>query len=187
VQDLTHVFHEGSPVFVGPEPQREDLLTYAGDGFYSQLWSFGEHSGTHMDAPGHFVPGGRRTPDITTRELMVALAVADIAGQGGADPNAVVTRDDLRRFERRYGSIRRRSLVAVSSGWDAKIGDETACPPQHSAPEGDDRRRRGRPLGGGVGRSGAGHGGALGGQDDCSPNAVTVTLRAPPWSRCSHR
>lgn len=126
IQDLTHVFREGSPVFTGPEPAREDLFTFASAGFYSQLWTFGEHSGTHMDAPGHFVPGGRKTPDITPRELMVPLAVVDISEKAARDPNAMVTTDDLGRFERRHGRIRRGSLVAMSSGWDAKIGDETA-------------------------------------------------------------
>jgi kynurenine formamidase len=126
VQDLTHVFREGSPVFTGPEPQREDLFTYAANGFYSQRWTFGEHSGTHMDAPGHFVPGGRRTPDLLPSELVVPLAVVDISAKAASDPNATVTRDDLRRFERRHGRIQRGSLVAMSSGWDAKIGDENA-------------------------------------------------------------
>jgi kynurenine formamidase len=126
VQDLTHVFREGSPVFTGPEPQREDLFTYTRDGFYSQLWSFAEHSGTHMDAPGHFVPGARRTPDIRPQELIVPLAVVDISEKAARDPNATVTVDDLRGYERRYGRIKRRSLVAMSSGWDAKIGDEAA-------------------------------------------------------------
>ena len=126
VQDLTHVFREGSPVFSGPEPEREDLFTYANDGFYSQRWTFGEHSGTHMDAPGHFVPGARKTPDIRPRELVVPLAVVDISDRAAQDPNATVTTDDLRRFERRNGRIRRRSLVAMNSGWDAKADDEAA-------------------------------------------------------------
>jgi kynurenine formamidase len=126
IHDLTHVFREGSPVFTGPEPAREDLFTYDRDGFYSQLWTFGEHSGTHMDAPGHFVRGARRTPDIRPRELVLPLAVVDIAAKAARDPNASVTRQDLRLYERRFGRIRRRSLVAMSSGWDAKIGDETA-------------------------------------------------------------
>jgi kynurenine formamidase len=126
IQDLTHVFREGSPVFTGPEPQRQNLFNYTPDGFYSQLWTFGEHSGTHMDAPGHFVPGARLTPDITPEELLVPLAVVDISAKAERDPNATVTRDDLRRFERRHGRIERRSLVAMSSGWDAKIGDEAA-------------------------------------------------------------
>jgi kynurenine formamidase len=126
IHDLTHVFREGSPVFTGPEPQRQNLFNYTPDGFYSQLWTFGEHSGTHMDAPGHFVPGARLTPDITPEELLVPLVVVDISEKAERDPNATVTRDDLRRFERRHGRIERRSLAGMSSGWDAKIGDEAA-------------------------------------------------------------
>jgi kynurenine formamidase len=126
IQNLTHVFREGSPVFTGPEPERKDLFTYQPDGFYSQLWTFGEHSGTHMDAPGHFVPGGRRTPDITPRELMGPLAVVDISARAARDPNAMVTRDYLRRVERRHGRLERGSLVAMSSGWDSKVNDEAA-------------------------------------------------------------
>jgi kynurenine formamidase len=126
VQDLTHVFREGFPVFSGPEPKREDLFTFASAGFYSQLWTFGEHSGTHMDAPGHFVPGKRKTPDITPQELVVPLAVVDISEKAARDSNAMVTTDDLARFERRHGHIKRRSLVAMNSGWDARVNDPVA-------------------------------------------------------------
>lgn len=126
IQDLTHVFREGSPVFTGPEPAREDLFTFATAGFYSQKWTFGEHSGTHMDAPGHFIPGGRLTPAITPRELIVPLAVVDIAAKAARDPDATVTLNDLRRFERGSGRIPRGAFVAMNSGWAAKIGDELA-------------------------------------------------------------
>jgi kynurenine formamidase len=126
IQDLTHVFREGFPVFAGPEPKREDLFTFAADGYYSQLWTFGEHSGTHMDAPGHFVQGARKTPDITPQELVLPLAVVDISERAARDPNAMVTTDDLRRFERRNGRFKRGSLVAMNSGWDAKVNDPVA-------------------------------------------------------------
>jgi kynurenine formamidase len=126
IQDLTHVFRAGSPVFTGPEPAREDLFTFASAGFYSQKWTFGEHSGTHMDAPGHFVPGARLTPAITPQELVVPLAVVDISDKATRNPNATVTVDDLRRFERGHGRIPRGAFVAMNSGWAAKINDELA-------------------------------------------------------------
>jgi kynurenine formamidase len=126
VRDLTHVFTEGFPVFSGPEPEREDLFTFASAGFYSQKWTFGEHSGTHMDAPGHFVPGGRLTPEITPRELIVPLAVVDISAKAAQNPDAVVTQSDLRAYERRHGRIPRGALVAMYSGWDAKVNDDLA-------------------------------------------------------------
>jgi kynurenine formamidase len=126
VRDLTHVFTEGFPVFSGPEPEREDLFTFASAGFYSQKWTFGEHSGTHMDAPGHFVPGGRLTPEITPRELIVPLAVVDISAKAAQNPDAVVTQSDVRAYERRHGRIPRGALVAMYSGWDAKVNDDLA-------------------------------------------------------------
>ena len=121
--DLTHTFTEGFPVFTGNTPARETIANYNPDGFYAQRWTFGEHSGTHMDAPGHFVPGGRFSPEITPRELLVPIVVIDISERAAADPDAMVLVDDIRRFERRHGRIPRRALVAMDSGWAEKVDD----------------------------------------------------------------
>jgi kynurenine formamidase len=126
LEDLTHVFAAGSPVFVGDSPRREDLFTIEEHGFYSQKWTFGEHSGTHMDAPGHFVPGGRLSPQITLEELLVPIAVVDISARAARDPDTALTVDDLRRFERRHGRIPEGALVAMDSGWAAKFDDPVA-------------------------------------------------------------
>ena len=103
VCDLTHTFREGFPVFAtGEEPERETIANYATNGFYAQKWTFGEHSGTHMDAPGHFIPGGRLSPDITVPELIIPVVVVDIRKKARRDPNAMVEVDDIRRFERKH-------------------------------------------------------------------------------------
>ena len=120
--DLTHTFREGFPVFVGDEPQRETLVTIPANGFYAQRWTFGEHSGTHMDAPGHFTLGGRLAPDITPQELIVPIVVIDISARAASNPDAMVTVDDVRGFERRHGRIPDGSLAAMNSGWAAKLG-----------------------------------------------------------------
>ena len=125
--DLTHTFREGFPVFVtGQEPERETIADYGTDGFYAQRWTLGEHTATHMDAPGHFVPGGRFSPEITPQELLVPIVVVDISARAAIDPDATVTPDDLRRFERRHGRIPRGALVAMDSGWAAKVNDPLA-------------------------------------------------------------
>jgi kynurenine formamidase len=123
VVDLTHTFTPGFPVYTGNAPTRRTIFTIAEDGFYSQEWTFGEHSGTHMDAPGHFVTGGRFVPDLRLSELMLPIVVIDISARARRDPDAVVEPDDLRRFERRHGRIPRGALVAMNSGWDARIDD----------------------------------------------------------------
>lgn len=125
-QDLTHVFRAGFPVYAFDPPSRRTLVTVEEDGFYSQEWTFGEHSGTHMDAPGHFISGGRRSPEITTRELFAPIAVLDISAKVSRDPDAVVTVDDIRRFERRYGRIPARAGVFMYSGWETRVNDPAA-------------------------------------------------------------
>ncbi|MGH3012621.1 MAG: cyclase family protein [Gaiellaceae bacterium] len=125
--DLTHTFTEGFPVFVtGEEPERETIADYATDGFYAQRWTFGEHSGTHMDVPGHFHPGGRLSPEIEPKELIVPIVVIDIRKRARADPNAMVELDDIKKFEKRHGKIPAGALVAADSGWAEKVDDPDA-------------------------------------------------------------
>jgi kynurenine formamidase len=79
-----------------------------------------------MDAPGHFVLGGRLSPDITPQELIVPIVVIDISERAAANPDAVVTVDDLQRFERGHGRIPEGALVCMSSGWASRVHDPLA-------------------------------------------------------------
>jgi kynurenine formamidase len=124
VVDLTHTFTAGFPVYTPPPPARRTIASIAANGFYAQEWTFGEHSGTHMDAPGHFVEGGRFTHELEASELILPIVVIDISDRARRDPDTVVTPDDLRRFERRHGRIPRGALVAMDSGWDRKVGTD---------------------------------------------------------------
>ena len=125
-QDLTHVFRAGFPVYTFDPPSRRTLVTVEDNGFYSQEWTFGEHSGTHMDAPGHFISGGRRAPEITVRELLIPIVVIDISRKASRDPDSVVTVDDIMRFERRHGRIPARAGVFMDSGWADRVDDPDA-------------------------------------------------------------
>ena len=126
VEDLTHVFRAGSPVYTFDSPSRRTLVTIPANGFYAQEWTFAEHSGTHMDAPGHFTLGGRLSPEITPQELMVPVVVVDIKSRVASNPDAVVTVEDLRAFERRFGRIPDRAVVCMYSGWERRIGSSEA-------------------------------------------------------------
>jgi kynurenine formamidase len=126
VVDLTHRFTTDFPTFTGVQPTREDLTTFEADGFYSQRWTFGEHTATHMDAPGHFALGQPLVDELDPSALVGALVVIDIQRRAERDPNAMVTVDDLRAYERRHGRIPRGALVCMDSGWAAKAGDPLA-------------------------------------------------------------
>jgi kynurenine formamidase len=124
LQDLTYVFSPGFPIATGPAPTRSTLFTIERDGFYAQQWSFWEHTATHLDAPGHFVPGGRLAPELDPSELMfVPAAVIDITAKARRNPDARVEVADLRRWERRYGRIPHRALVIMDSGWQRRVHD----------------------------------------------------------------
>ncbi len=125
--DLTHVFREGFPVFGFEPPERTTLVTIAEGGFYSQEWRLQEHAGTHMDAPGHFIRGGRLAPQITPPEIVgTPLVVVDISARAARNPDATLTARDLTRFESRHGRIPNRALVAMSSGWWRKVNNPRA-------------------------------------------------------------
>jgi kynurenine formamidase len=126
--DLTHTFREDFALYRGSPPgnARTTVRNFDDHGFYGQQWTFWEHTATHMDVPGHFVDGGRTSEAITLEELIRPLVVVDIAERAASNPDAEVTVDDLRRFERRHGRIPKGALVAMDSGWAARAADADA-------------------------------------------------------------
>ena len=104
--DLTYPFTTSFPVYAaGEESSRSTYVTFEQDGYYLQEWHIFEHTGTHVDAPGHFTPGGRLAPELRIEELVTPVVVIDISGRAAQDPDTVVTIDDVRAYERRYGRI----------------------------------------------------------------------------------
>lgn len=58
VIDLSHYISESMPVYPGTEPPAiTAACTIAKDGFAEKLLAMYSHTGTHMDAPGHILPG----------------------------------------------------------------------------------------------------------------------------------
>ncbi|MDI6102443.1 cyclase family protein [Actinoplanes sp. NEAU-A12] len=127
LRDLTYPLTTGFPAFApGEEAVRRTVASLEEDGYYMQEWRIVEHIGTHVDAPGHFTAGGRTATELRPSELIVPAVVVDIARRAARDPDTVVTVDDLRAFERRYGRIPDGAAVLMYSGWGAKVGDANA-------------------------------------------------------------
>jgi kynurenine formamidase len=125
--DLTYPLTTSFPAFTpGEEPSRRTFVTIEDDGYYMQEWRILEHYGTHVDAPGHFIAGGRLATEIGIGELVTPVAVIDIARRAARDPDATVTVDDVLAYERRYDRIPRGAAVFMYSGWGAKVGDAAA-------------------------------------------------------------
>lgn len=125
--DLTHPLTTGLPVFVPSDaPLRRTAVTIEQNGYYQQEWRVLEHTGTHVDAPGHFTPGGRLAPELRIDELVTPAVVIDISTRAADEPDTVVTIDDVRAHEQRHGRIPDGAAVLMHSGWGARIGDPAA-------------------------------------------------------------
>jgi kynurenine formamidase len=122
LQDLTHTFSPTFPVGAPPAPTRATAFTIPRDGFYAQQWSFWEHTATHLDAPGHFIPGGRPVTAIDPAELMfLPVEVIDISERANRNPDTTLEVSDLRRHEARHGRIQDRAMVVMNSGWQRRV------------------------------------------------------------------
>lgn len=124
VYDLTHVVSPTFPVFAGALQMEIDLLvTVAEDGFYKNVLTFDEHTGTHMDAPAHFVEGATTAENLPIENFFAPLCVVDISARAADDPDATLEVDDLTAWEEANGPIPGGAFVAMNSGWDARVSD----------------------------------------------------------------
>ncbi|MGH9245045.1 MAG: cyclase family protein [Acidimicrobiales bacterium] len=123
VVDLTHRLRRDFPTFDDLQPVDEVIHDFDTSGYFAKRWEIPEHTGTHIDTPGHFNEGQRLVDDLLASELVVPIVVIDVAAKAMDDPNATVEPDDLIRFERRYGPIPPRALVCMDSGWAVKADD----------------------------------------------------------------
>ncbi len=121
--DLTHVLGPGTPGFPGfPSFKIEPSALHQRDGFYGNMITMWEHTGTHMDAPVHFAPNGLYVDQIKPESLIVPAVVLDLRARAARDPDTVVTPDDIRAWERRYGRIPANAAVLMSTDWGQRIG-----------------------------------------------------------------
>jgi kynurenine formamidase len=124
VMDLTHVFGTSLPTYdKTATPAVQDVVTVAANGFYIQQWTFGEHTGTHVDIPAHFIADGE-TVDIYNPQLLVSPAVViDISARAETEPEAMVTVDDILAWESANGDLPVGALVCMYSGWETRWSD----------------------------------------------------------------
>ena len=108
VIDLTAPLSPQTVLWPGLPPVRaEGLFQLERDGFYARVLTLPEHSGTHLDAPAHFVADGARVEQLPAERLVAPCAVLDVREQCAADPDFALERDELERLEARDGAIER--------------------------------------------------------------------------------
>jgi kynurenine formamidase len=125
--DLTHTWHEDFPMYPGAQqPQIKVIKTIAADGFFKNELTLDEHTGTHMDAPGHFDEEGPTADLLPIENFVARLVVIDISSRAASDPDAQGMPDDILAWESANGPLPDGAFVALNSGWDAKVDDPEA-------------------------------------------------------------
>ena len=83
LRDLSHPVRDGMMVYPGdPGVSIGPALTLASDGVAVARLDMGSHTGTHVDAPAHTVPGGRTLGDVSLDELVGDAIVLRVPGAG---------------------------------------------------------------------------------------------------------
>lgn len=118
--NLSHKIDENSPKFPAlPALEKKDLFTLK-DGFHVQQFSVVGQYGTHIDAPIHFVEGGRYLDDISLKDLLLPFYVIDKSAAVEENNDYEITKEDILEFERQYGEILPESFVAFRSDWSKR-------------------------------------------------------------------
>lgn len=125
---LGQVFSESASVFPGdPAPQIEIVATVEENGFLVEQVTTGVHTGTHLDAPGHFILGGRTVDELAAEEFVWPAYVIDVR-QRMADPATAddfqLTIDDIRDVERSQGRIPEGAMVIIQTGFEEFYGTD---------------------------------------------------------------
>ncbi len=91
-----------TPVYEGDAPMKFDFLKdmRKGDILTLSVYSLGAHSGTHIDAPMHFVANGAPIDQVALDPLIGAARVIDIPGSVQAIDSGELNRHDWRSAKR---------------------------------------------------------------------------------------
>jgi kynurenine formamidase len=117
IVDLSRRVDEATQVYPGdPEVRFEPATTIAADGVNVLRVHIGSHSGTHADAPYHFVEGAARIDEMDLRLFVGPAVIMDVRGKG---PRERITVEDLRPYE---GRLSEGVVAVVRTGWEEHYG-----------------------------------------------------------------
>jgi kynurenine formamidase len=139
VIDLTQTLSPDFPALVLP-PQfgqvwafkQERISQYdeAGPGWYWNNFSCGEHTGTHFDAPVHWITGrdhpNNSVDTIAPADFIGPAAVVDASVEVGANPDWLLTVEFLQGWEQRHGRIPAGAWLLFRTGWSQRLADPAA-------------------------------------------------------------
>ncbi|WNV77049.1 cyclase family protein [Geodermatophilus sp. DSM 44513] len=137
VVDLTTPLQESTPILELPPPfantsrfRLEELSRYddRGPAWYWNDIHTGEHTGTHLDAPNHWVTG-RDGLDVSQAPLSTLVApavVIDRSAEAADDADFLLQVEHVRDWEAEHGPLPDGGWLLYRTGWAARGNDAAA-------------------------------------------------------------
>lgn len=110
-----------TPTFPGhPQPLKASVTTLEKDGYNVNLWVIDEHTATHVDAPIHFVAGGKAVHEVSLDTYVGWATVIDLSN---LPPKHVISREELSSLLRDWGIIASETpILLLHTGYSSKAG-----------------------------------------------------------------
>ncbi len=135
--DLTHTLDPDFPVMILPPEfgqcarfRVEEVSRYddRGPAWYWRNFSCGEHTGTHFDAPVHWI-SGKDLPDaavdsIPPEAFVGPVCVLDCSRESAADEDFLLTPEFIEAWESKHDTIPEQSWVLMRTDWSRRSGAE---------------------------------------------------------------
>ncbi|MEP6666155.1 MAG: cyclase family protein [Nocardioidaceae bacterium] len=135
IVDLTSPLSSQTPVIQLPPEfgqtahfELEEISRYddRGPAWYWNNFRSGEHTGTHFDAPNHWVTGQGKDDiaSVAARTLVAPAAVLDFSAEAAANPDFLVEVDHIKAWESEHGSLPEGGWLLLRTGWDARANSQ---------------------------------------------------------------
>ena len=114
-----------------PRVEIHKISEYDEDGpFFAWNWLvLGEHTGTHFDAPHHWVTGkdfaDGYTDSIKVSSFVAPVNVIDCSAEATENPDYLLDADGVRAWEAQNGDLKAGEWVLMRTDWDRRNHDET--------------------------------------------------------------
>ncbi len=119
--DLTHTIKNGMTVYVGDAvPRVAKFKTLSKDGVNLSVITLGSHTGTHVDAPAHFVKGGRRLDDLSVETFVGEAVVLDLSG---VKAGSAIRASHLEAYE---DEVKEGDIALINTGFAKRWNDPGA-------------------------------------------------------------
>jgi len=118
ILDLTLTISNKIPTFPGsPQPKFIPWENVKEDGYNLELLFLSTHTGTHMDAPYHFLEKGAKIHEISLKKLVSEAVLIQSKKKDGES----ITKTDIQKFEKKHGKIASFSSVIFYTGWQRNL------------------------------------------------------------------